>query len=115
VPTFEPESLGQMMKTTLPCCHCTGCLFLNVFVALIGFTKLFVLCWVPVEHSTVHSGSMCRDISAILKFNLAPVFQSKTLRSISSKNYAYLAWWCKISPVGDSNFSHFNFEFYKKN
>jgi hypothetical protein len=37
------------------------------------------------------SGSICRDISAILKFNLAPVFPSKILRMISSKNSAYQA------------------------
>jgi hypothetical protein len=37
-------------------------------------------------------GSICRNISAILKFNLAPVFLSKILRSILSKNSAYQAW-----------------------
>jgi hypothetical protein len=37
------------------------------------------------------SGSICRDIGTILKFNLAPVFLSKNLRSISSKNSAYQA------------------------
>jgi hypothetical protein len=31
-------------------------------------------------------------ICAILKFNLAPVFVSKILRSISSKNSTYQAW-----------------------
>jgi hypothetical protein len=36
-------------------------------------------------------GSICRDISAILKFNLAPVFLRKILCSISSKNSAYQA------------------------
>jgi hypothetical protein len=37
------------------------------------------------------SGSICRDISAILEINLAPVFLSKILRSISSKNSSYQA------------------------
>jgi hypothetical protein len=37
-------------------------------------------------------GSIFRNISAILKFTFAPVFLSKTLRSISSKNSAYQAW-----------------------
>jgi hypothetical protein len=34
-------------------------------------------------------GQIYRDLSAILKFNLSPVFLSKILRSISSKNSAY--------------------------
>jgi hypothetical protein len=37
------------------------------------------------------SGSICRDISAILKINLAPAFLSKIFRSISRKNSAYRA------------------------
>jgi hypothetical protein len=41
------------------------------------------------------SGFKCRDISVILKFNLAPVFLIEILRSISSKNSAYLTWFMK--------------------
>jgi hypothetical protein len=36
-------------------------------------------------------GSICRNISGILKINFAPVLLSKILRSISSKNSAYQA------------------------
>ena len=36
-------------------------------------------------------GSICRDISVILKFNLALVFLRKILRSISNKNSEYQA------------------------
>jgi hypothetical protein len=38
------------------------------------------------------SGSISRDISAILKFNLAPVFLSKILTSVVNKNSEYQAW-----------------------
>jgi hypothetical protein len=38
---------------------------------------------------------ICRDISAIFKFNLGHIFLSKILRSISSKNFAYQAWCCR--------------------
>jgi hypothetical protein len=36
--------------------------------------------------------SRVRDLSAILKFNFAPVFPSTISRLISSKNSAYQAW-----------------------
>jgi hypothetical protein len=38
------------------------------------------------------TGSISKDVSAILKFNPAPVFLRKILISISSKNSAYQAW-----------------------
>jgi hypothetical protein len=54
---------------------------------------LLIKNWSKIEQKNyaISPGSICRDESAILKINLAPVFLSKILRSISSKNSAYQA------------------------
>ncbi len=46
----------------------------------------------------IRLGSICIEICAILKLNLAPVFLSKILRTILSMNSAYLAR-SNLAPV----------------
>jgi hypothetical protein len=92
---FQYRSTLKLSMVKLVRVYIGFCFHYFLVSSIAVFYEAFFYCCKQLRKCVIiqllEAGSICKDVSTILKFNLAPVYLSKILRSISSENSAYQA------------------------